>query len=154
MTECTCEPGNTCEVHPITEADVDEREGSDIDWVNHVVEDDPVHHPRHYRSHPSGVECIEITRLCGFNLGNAIKYIWRAWDKGNPHQDLAKALWYLRDLVAHDLGWAPTYQAHRLLIEVCQHDLNADRRMFLSYLADGQVPTVVEALDAYLGGFA
>jgi hypothetical protein len=30
-----------------------------------------------------------------FNLGNAIKYIWRADEKGNTQQDLEKAIWYL-----------------------------------------------------------
>ena len=58
---------------------------------------DPVNHPRHYTSHPSGVEAIEITRCMGFNLGNAWKYIARSDHKGNRSQDLAKALWYVLD---------------------------------------------------------
>jgi len=58
---------------------------------------DPVNHPPHYTNHPSGIECIEITRHMGFNLGNAIKYIWRADLKGNSIQDLEKAIWYLQD---------------------------------------------------------
>lgn len=56
---------------------------------------DPVNHPKHYTSHPSGVECITVTEHMNFNLGNAIKYIWRAGDKGNLKQDLEKARWYL-----------------------------------------------------------
>jgi hypothetical protein len=28
-------------------------------------------------------------------LGNAVKYIWRADLKGNPIEDLKKAVWYL-----------------------------------------------------------
>ena len=39
---------------------------------------DPVNKPSHYTSHPSGIDCIQITEHMGFNLGNAIKYIWRA----------------------------------------------------------------------------
>lgn len=62
-----------------------------------TVEYDPVNHPRHYKSHPSGVECIEITRHMGFNLGNAMKYIWRADTKGNAIEDLRKAAWYIED---------------------------------------------------------
>lgn len=58
---------------------------------------DPVNHPKHYTAHPSGIECIEVTRHMNFNLGNAIKYIWRGGDKGNPVQDLEKAIWYLKD---------------------------------------------------------
>jgi hypothetical protein len=30
-----------------------------------------------------------------FNLSNAVKYIWRADEKGNTIQDLEKARWYL-----------------------------------------------------------
>src|SRR5262245_42630561 len=39
------------------------------------VVDDPVNHPSHYTSHPSGIECIDITRHHNFNIGNAIKYL-------------------------------------------------------------------------------
>lgn len=58
---------------------------------------DPVNHPKHYTAHPSGIECIEITRHMGFNLGNAMKYIWRADLKEDAVQDLEKAIWYLMD---------------------------------------------------------
>jgi hypothetical protein len=58
---------------------------------------DPVNHPKHYTAHPSGIECIEITRHMGFNLGNAMKYIWRADLKDNAIEDLEKAVWYIRD---------------------------------------------------------
>lgn len=60
---------------------------------------DPVNHPSHYTSHPSGVECIEVTRHMTFNIGNAVKYLWRNGLKdGNPSvQDLKKAVWYIED---------------------------------------------------------
>jgi len=51
--------------------------------------------PSHYTSHPSGVECIQITEHMGFNLGNAMKYIWRADLKHDTIEDLKKASWYL-----------------------------------------------------------
>ncbi len=56
---------------------------------------DPVNHPKHYTAHPSGIECIEVTEWMNFNLGNAVKYIWRAGEKGNLVEDLRKAAWYL-----------------------------------------------------------
>lgn len=58
-----------------------------------------VDHPKHYNQHPSGIECIEIVRHMGFNLGNVVKYIWRDGHKDTevPLQDLEKALWYLKD---------------------------------------------------------
>ena len=55
---------------------------------------DPVEHPTHYCSHPSGIECITITQHMPFVLGNAMKYIWRA-DLKNGIEDLEKARWYL-----------------------------------------------------------
>lgn len=58
---------------------------------------DPVNHPKHYTSHPSGVECITIIRHMNFNLGNAVKYIWRVDEKEVPIQDLQKAIWYIND---------------------------------------------------------
>ncbi len=57
---------------------------------------DPVSNPKHYTSHPSGVECIQITEHCSFNIGNAIKYLWRADLKGSSNQDLEKAIWYIQ----------------------------------------------------------
>lgn len=57
---------------------------------------DPVNHPSHYTSHPSGVECIQITRHLPFDVGNAVKYVWRA-DMKNGLEDLRKAEFYLTD---------------------------------------------------------
>ena len=52
--------------------------------------------PDHYKGHPSGVECVTVAEHFGFNLGNAIKYIWRAGLKSkDPTEDLTKARWYL-----------------------------------------------------------
>lgn len=56
---------------------------------------DAVNHPKHYTNHPSGIECIQITEHMGFNLGNVIKYVWRADLKGSSLEDLRKARWYL-----------------------------------------------------------
>lgn len=58
---------------------------------------DPINHPSHYTSHPSGVECITITRHMNFNLGNVIKYVWRAGLKNDELEDLKKARFYLDD---------------------------------------------------------
>lgn len=55
-----------------------------------------VNHPKHYCDHPSGVECITITEHMNFNLGNAIKYLWRAGLKGNEKEDMLKAKWYIQ----------------------------------------------------------
>lgn len=57
---------------------------------------DRVDHPSHYNSHPSGVEAITITEHMGFNVGNAVKYLWRAGLKSPDEiEDLRKARWYV-----------------------------------------------------------
>lgn len=56
---------------------------------------DPVKEPDHYRSHPSGIETIEITRYESFLRGNIIKYVLRAPYKGSELEDLKKARQYL-----------------------------------------------------------
>lgn len=60
--------------------------------------------PLHYKDHPSGIECIQITEWMSFNLGNAIKYIWRADSKGDALTDLKKARWYLDREIAKREG--------------------------------------------------
>lgn len=60
---------------------------------------DMVNHPRHYNV--GSIECITIVRNMGFDLGSAVKYLWRAESK-NGIEDLEKAIWYLRDIKSHD----------------------------------------------------
>lgn len=66
--------------------------------------DDPVNHPPHYTKHPSGVECITITEHMGFNVGNAVKYLWQADLKGDALEDLRKAAWYIDREIARRYG--------------------------------------------------
>ena len=56
---------------------------------------DNVNKPKHYNSHPSGVEVIRITEHMNFCLGNVIKYVLRADHKNDAIEDLKKARWYL-----------------------------------------------------------
>lgn len=58
-------------------------------------ESDPVSHPSHYTSHPSGIECIQVTEHMPFCIGSSIKYLWRAGLKGDAIEDLRKARWYI-----------------------------------------------------------
>lgn len=64
-----------------------------------------VNHPSHYNAHPSGIECIDVVEHMGFNLGNAVKYIWRADLKDNALEDLKKAQWYVeREIQKREKG--------------------------------------------------
>jgi hypothetical protein len=56
---------------------------------------DPVSNPDHYTWHPSGVEQIVISEHMPYNLGTAIKYIWRCHHKGKTIEDLQKAKWLI-----------------------------------------------------------
>lgn len=66
-----------------------------------------VNHPVYYNSHPSGIECIDIARHYCFDIGNALKYLWRAGlkqdadktDKEKEIEDLQKAIWYINDRI-------------------------------------------------------
>ena len=72
-----------------------------------ILKQDNVNHPKWYTQHPSGIECIEITRHYCFSIGNAIKYLWRAGlkvdvgltDKQKEIEDLNKAIWYIKDRI-------------------------------------------------------
>lgn len=56
-----------------------------------------VDHPEHYNQHPSGVECIDIIEAFEYNIGAAIKYLWREGLKPDADSltDLEKARWHI-----------------------------------------------------------
>lgn len=57
---------------------------------------DPIN-PAHYKSSPSGVECIQVVEHMSYTLGSAMKYVWRCGLKPGVDavEDLEKAIWYL-----------------------------------------------------------
>ena len=61
-----------------------------------LTDNDLINHPPHYKS--GGVETIDFIEAKDLNyrLGNVVKYVSRAGKKGDPIQDLEKALWYLQ----------------------------------------------------------
>lgn len=83
---------------------------------------DMVAHPPHYTSHPSQVEVIEYTRLLPFNAGNAVKYVMRREHKGQPREDLDKALWYLSDMIIHQM----TYKIPPKLVSIVTPVISAE----------------------------
>lgn len=54
-----------------------------------------VDHPTHYQ-HPSGIECVEISRHLPHALASAFEYVWH-WRHKNGVEDLRKAAWWLND---------------------------------------------------------
>lgn len=63
--------------------------------------EEEVNVPKHYRTHESGIEAIEITREMNFDLGNAWKYAMRYEDKNTPKKDIKKLCWYMKDFKQH-----------------------------------------------------
>jgi hypothetical protein len=53
-------------------------------------------HPRHYNAHESGVETIELIEHLPYNIGAAVKYIWRCGLKASESElrELGSAKWY------------------------------------------------------------
>ena len=112
------EKGSVYEINTETKLVVNSLGELDSFWKEHpdkfiqyfkVVEEtqkdcDAVNHPRHYTSHPSGIECIEIAKYYNFCIGNAFKYLWRCGLKSEEGmttthksiQDLEKAIWYIK----------------------------------------------------------
>ena len=81
--------------HPITGKRL--MQGADIIATHHT---DMVNHPPHYTK--GGMETIDFieAKELGYNLGNVVKYITRADHKGDKHEDLCKARWYLNREIA------------------------------------------------------
>ena len=110
----------------------------------------PVNHPLHYNVHPNGIECIDVVEGFNFNVGNAIKYLWRAGLKSDDAvKDLEKAAWY----VQRELERAKTklnsipyseYRAKRL-VEIDTTDTVTDKG---DYSGEDVTETVWPVVDA------
>jgi hypothetical protein len=66
----------------------------------YAVPVDNVNSPAHYKQ--GGIETIDFieAKELNYHLGNVVKYIARADHKGNRHEDLLKARWYLNREIA------------------------------------------------------
>jgi hypothetical protein len=111
---------------------------------------DAVNHPRHYNNHPSGIECIDVTRLCLFDMGNAIKYVWRHPDK-NGDEDLRKASFYLLDILMTGQSQHPPYKARALLDHVIKADDVPLRGQLLDLIRCGRLGDAVLLIDHTVG---
>ncbi len=100
------------------------------------MSEDKINHPKHYTSSEAKcecgrqIECIDITRHMNFNIGNVVKYLWRASLK-NGLEDLKKAQWYLNDAVRmaeqqSTLTGGADIKVTCEYIKECQHMWNVD----------------------------
>jgi Protein of unknwon function (DUF3310) len=111
-----------------------------------MIEHDPVNHPRHYRSHPSGIETIEVTSQMGNLLGNVVKYVWRTELKAGL-QDLQKGRFYLRYLIDRhpDVHYGPI--PAELLRLVAQAEYHPVKRDFFRAMAENNLDEALHVID-------
>lgn len=95
---------------------------------------DPVTRPVGYNSHPSGIEVIEYRRLLPTGPGDAVKYVMRRDLKGNPIQDIDKAIWYLNDSIDNHISYSLTSTMHHRIQPVIEAEPNATVKAFLASL--------------------
>lgn len=121
-----------------------------MDSVDNTV--DLVNHPSHYRT--QGVECIAATRGMCNDLGNAVKYVYRAWDKGHPAVDLRKARWYLDDFMRHlDAQHHPMSMAScdALRLIAAANPAKSLTRLFFYSISDGRIGDAMDHLNEMIG---
>jgi hypothetical protein len=109
---------------------------------------DNVNRPKHYISHPSGVECIDITRHYNFDIGNSIKYLWRCGLKEENGmqiiekeiEDVRKAIWYEVDHICMQINEIENEEMKRQLKEKTVNTLESlvDK---VSRIREGELPT-------------
>lgn len=99
-----------------------------------MTTDDPVNHPSHYTSHPSGIETYDLIRDLPFGPASAVKYVVRHRLKGNPAQDLKKALWNLQDAQKHGVTFAVSAELHELVRRFIEKEEQGWVTVFMSRL--------------------
>jgi Protein of unknwon function (DUF3310) len=135
-----------------------------------------VHHPKHYNSHPSGVEAIDLCEVLSFNVGSAFKYVFRRDDKVNLIQDLQKARWYIvQEIALLNSPWRrflpswlhfmllsnPNMSEHHyeLADKVRTAEKNTNAKLFYNAIlhstetanyAKQDLPTAIKAIDALI----
>ena len=82
-------------IQPVITMTQEERDMIQAGTRENTKAPEAVDHPKHYNALPGGIECIDVVENMSFNLGNAVKYIWRCGEKGKMGEDLRKAIWYL-----------------------------------------------------------
>lgn len=95
---------------------------------------DMVNHPPHYNRY--SIECIEITEHLSFCLGNAVKYIYRAGEKGDAVEDFKKAVWYLNRAELNGEDFSKFPQAAKNLRILLQDILNSHDEKITIFLED------------------
>ena len=79
-----------------------------------------------------------------FNLGNAVKYIWRAGSKGDTLDDLRKAEFYLDDFLRSATDFTRSPVERTMIYRVIGYESDEHRVNIFEAIADGYI---IDALD-------
>lgn len=115
---------------------------------------DMVNHPPHYAP-MEGIDfdCIDVTRHMSFDVGNAVKYMWRA-DRKNGREDLEKAQWYIRDAIRHGdpvfVGGATWGKWHLRMTALIAAQTDAHRKEFFRAVQTGHLSYAALAIERML----
>ena len=102
--------------------------------ITNGVKDDPVDHPAHYCTTDLfyvKAECIQVTQLLSFSLGNVIKYIWRLGNKDNAEQEAKKACWYLDNAFKYPVETGRESEALGILSVLAGNDIVDNMKIVL-----------------------
>lgn len=117
--------------------------------TNNTIDPEGVDHPKHYNTHPSGVECIEIIRHMTFDTGCVYKYVFRYTEKDGA-KDLKKSKWYLKDFIDNKviLDRRPPAKVLELMLRVFNAEPDPKLKIvfgeFLSYMRKPRVSALME----------
>lgn len=86
-----------------------------------------VNHPKHYTSHPSGIEAIDVCGWMKYNTGCAFKYLYRLDKKWDSMEDLKKTRWYIN---------REGYQSFEGFVDYGYYTVSEANKMFNTWIAD------------------
>jgi hypothetical protein len=116
--------------------------------VSDALEFDDVDHPKHYNSHPSGIEPITVARYLSGDWFNVFKYVFRA-DLKDGLKDVRKAIWYAKDSMANNLPMLSPYWKNpqdQLVAQIIEHETDPHRIAFFTAIRRGQQVSALTAL--------
>lgn len=118
---------------------------------------DMINHPAHYVKNGIVIEPYDFLKYLPFGHGNALKYIIRAFDKGNTLEDLKKAQWYLDNLISKDTlcfgceeAEREFYILFRLFIERTKNPILSELQGFRCRPYDGISYELPKVLNEYI----
>lgn len=105
MTDEEVKPVTVCPNGKSPEQMIEELYINKMDSIPEAAKIDVVNHPTHYRT--GKIECIDCIASIvemydgeqAYDVGQVVKYLYRAPTKQNFMQDLKKARWYLNRLI-------------------------------------------------------